>query len=70
MLYNYYFSQEYLNNIEHQIKENNDEIIIKRQQIYDENIKIKYIKNDIVNKNKIIADNQHLIEQKRLQLQV
>lgn len=70
MLYNYYFSQEYLNNIEHQIKENNDEIIIKRQQIYDENIKIKYIKNDIVNKNKIIADNQHLIEKKRLQLQV
>ena len=57
-------------NIQSEIKENQKEIIIKRQKIDDENIKIKKLENIFADKNKIILDAQIEIKKKHLQLKV
>lgn len=60
----------YLKNIESEIKENQKEIIIKRQKIDEENIKMKKLENICVDKNKIILDAQIEIKKKQSQLEV
>ncbi|KAL4090563.1 hypothetical protein QTP88_025369 [Uroleucon formosanum] len=62
-------SLAYLKNIESEIKENEREIIIKRQKIDDENIKIKKLENICVDKNKIITSAQNEIKKKQSQLE-
>lgn len=57
-------------NTESQIKENQKEIIIKRQKIDEENSNIKKLENLCVDKNKTILDAQIEIEKKRSQLEV
>jgi len=57
-------------NIESRIKENQKEIIIKRQQIEDENIKIKKLEKICVDKDKTILDAQIEIKNKQSQLEV
>ncbi|XP_060849046.1 desmoplakin-like [Rhopalosiphum padi] len=56
-------------NTESQIKENQKEIIIKRQKIDEENSNIKKLENLCVDKNKTILDAQIEIEKKRSQLE-
>lgn len=46
------------------------EIIIKRQQIEDENSKIRHLKSLYDNKNKYLLNIQKIIEEKQLQLKV
>lgn len=60
----------YLLNIESRIKENQKEIIIKRQKIEDENLKIKKLEKNCVDKDKIILDAQIEIKKKQSQLEV
>jgi len=57
-------------NIESKIKENQKEIIIKRQKIEDENIEIKKLEKNCVDKDKIILDAQIEIKKKQCQLEV
>jgi len=57
-------------NIESKIKENQKEIIIKRQKIDDENIKIKKLENICVDNDKTILDAQIEIKKKQSQLEV
>jgi len=57
-------------NIESEIKENQKEIIIKRQKVDDENIKIEELENICVDKNKTILDAQIEIEKKQSKLEV
>lgn len=57
-------------NIESEIKENQNEIIIKRQQIDDENAKLKKLEKICVDKNTAILDTQIEIKKKQSQLQV
>lgn len=52
------------------IHENQKEIVIKRQQIEDENNTIKNLKNDVDKKYQFLKDTQRLIESKQSQLKV
>ncbi|XP_060876652.1 repetitive organellar protein-like [Metopolophium dirhodum] len=59
----------YLKNIESEIKEKEKKIIIKRQKIDEENIKIKKLEEICVDKNKIILGAQIEIKKKQSQLE-
>jgi len=63
-------SREYLNSVELKTKENETEIAVKRQQIEDELIKSKRLKDELESKNKLVSDAQRLIEQKQSRLEV
>lgn len=63
-------SEQYLMDVERQIKENKKEIDIKHKQIEDENIKIKDLTDSLEEKKKLILKTQHIVEEKKSQLQV
>lgn len=63
-------SEEYLVDVERQIKENEKTIKIKQQLIEDEKDKTKALKENLDVSNKLLLETQQIVEEKQSQLKV